>query len=366
MSTQISLPKYPSAPHTKQAKLPQELMKFKVIVDNGKPTKEVFRVRAKSKRGHTDSGWLKGRKEEAKSGANRASEKLMKTVGGELLKTLQRQRSETKIIRRYKSKPGIRFKETITKASSKLTYLQKSSRLIIRNPDAVPEKPVFALSPVRWINESAYLIEAEKKGEKYRQRLELLMKPYAHRVLFQSSVYANRSPTVFFQYPPSARKQRLEVRVRGYRQDELGDCYLGFRVSDNTYAYKCVCKALKYAGFRIAKEGNWNVLWSGPSRNEVVAPMHSLQKINHFPGIMQIGRKDNLCRNINRLKRLHGKEYFICPSTYILPEDLPRFQREKDTVENQIWIMKPQASSCGRGIWLLGPHSSLLSKEYVR
>jgi len=352
--------RHPSILCTRANNLPQKLTKYKVIVDNGKPIKEVFRARSKFKCSQKTSKY-----EEAKdvNTGHKSNENSIRT-------TLRNDRGDwdrlksrgSEIIRRCKSKVGMKFEGIMSVAERPLRV---SSRLIIRSPDDVPEKPVFALSPLRWINESTYLIESNKKGDKYKQRLELLMKPYAHRVLFQDSIYPNRPSTVFFQYPPSAHKQRLQIRVKAVKQEELGDCYLGFRVSDNTCAYKCVCKALKYAGFRIVKGGSWNILWSAPSRNEIVAPMHSLQKINHFPGIMQIGRKDNLCRNINRLKRIHGKEYFICPPTYILPEDLPRFQREKDVIGDQIWIMKPQASSCGRGIWLLGPNTTFLSKEYL-
>ncbi len=146
-------------------------------------------------------------------------------------------------------------------------------------------------------------------------------------------------------------------------QRELGDRYLGFNITETTHVYKCVCKALKYAGFRLVKGSNWNVLWSGVSKTEIVMPLHPWQKTNHFPGIYQIGRKDNLWRNINRLKRLHGREYNICPTTYVFPEDYNRFMHEKDLTEGQIWILKPHAASCGRGIKLLGPGSVLGIKE---
>ena len=43
------------------------------------------------------------------------------------------------------------------------------------------------------------------------------------------------------------------------------------------------------------------------------------QKSNHFPGTFQVTKKDNLWRNINRLKKIFHKEYNICPITYNLP-----------------------------------------------
>ena len=40
---------------------------------------------------------------------------------------------------------------------------------------------------------------------------------------------------------------------------------------------------------------------------------------------MQIGRKDNMWRNVSRLRRLHNVDFDICPQTYVLPEDFARF-----------------------------------------
>ena len=243
-------------------------------------------------------------------------------------------------------------------------------RLIIRKPDEAPKKPIFITKtlsiPIQWVEETAYLVEFEKQGEKYRQRYELLSMPYVNRVIFQASIFKNRPYTVFFQYPSFIGKQRPLQNVITLSQSELGDSYLGFSISENTQVFKCVCNALKYAGFRIGKGKSWNILWTGPSRLEIVTPLYPLQKTNHFPGIFQIGRKDNLWRNINRLKRIYGREYAICPSTYVFPEDYSLFLKEKDLVEGQIWILKPQASSCGNGIRLLRPGVVPTLKKYVR
>ena len=55
------------------------------------------------------------------------------------------------------------------------------------------------------------------------------------------------------------------------------------------------------------------------------------------------------------MKRLHGKAFDICPITYIFPEDYKRWQidREVSNFKN-MYIMKPCASSCGRGIRVIG------------
>lgn len=45
------------------------------------------------------------------------------------------------------------------------------------------------------------------------------------------------------------------------------------------------------------------------------------QKINHFPGMTEICRKDLLARNLNRMLKLFPKEYSIFPRTWCLPAE---------------------------------------------
>jgi tubulin polyglutamylase TTLL4 len=62
---------------------------------------------------------------------------------------------------------------------------------------------------------------------------------------------------------------------------------------------------------------------------DILKDVNKFQKCNHFPGVFQIGRKDNLCRNISRLRRVHKYQYDICPQTYLLPEDFNRFNIDR-------------------------------------
>lgn len=49
--------------------------------------------------------------------------------------------------------------------------------------------------------------------------------------------------------------------------------------------------------------------------------LHHFQKINHFPGMIELCRKDLLARNLNRMLRLFPKEYNIFPRTWCLPAE---------------------------------------------
>ncbi len=68
-----------------------------------------------------------------------------------------------------------------------------------------------------------------------------------------------------------------------------------------------------------------------------------------------MGRKDNLWRNVFKMKRTHGQDYNIAPTTYIFPEDYKRWLNEREMEGfKHMYIMKPTASSCGRGIKVIG------------
>lgn len=46
--------------------------------------------------------------------------------------------------------------------------------------------------------------------------------------------------------------------------------------------------------------------------------MNRYQKINHFPGCWNMGRKDLLWLNLSKFKRKYPKEYNFIPNTYLL------------------------------------------------
>jgi tubulin polyglutamylase TTLL4 len=50
--------------------------------------------------------------------------------------------------------------------------------------------------------------------------------------------------------------------------------------------------------------------------------------------------------------------------TYLFPEDYDRFCEEREEEENNIlYILKPVASSCGRGIKVIGKKTKIVRKE---
>ncbi|XP_064311992.1 tubulin polyglutamylase TTLL13 isoform X1 [Phalacrocorax carbo] len=80
--------------------------------------------------------------------------------------------------------------------------------------------------------------------------------------------------------------------------------------------------------------------------------MKRFQKINHFPGMIEICRKDLLARNLNRMLRLFPKEYNIFPRTWCLPADYGDFQAYRRARKTRMFICKPDSGCQGRGIFI--------------
>jgi tubulin polyglutamylase TTLL6/13 len=72
--------------------------------------------------------------------------------------------------------------------------------------------------------------------------------------------------------------------------------------------------------------------------------MKAYQKINHFPGMEALSRKNNLARNLNRMKRIFKKEYNFFPRTWILPSEYADLKASMAIGATRTVIVKPEAS----------------------
>lgn len=56
-----------------------------------------------------------------------------------------------------------------------------------------------------------------------------------------------------------------------------------------------------------------------------------------------------------------GKEYFVMPQTYVLPEDYKKFKfdKESEPLKKGFYILKPTNSACGRGIRVISKKSKV-------
>ena len=54
---------------------------------------------------------------------------------------------------------------------------------------------------------------------------------------------------------------------------------------------------------------------------DFLGKMKPYQRVNHFPGMYNLSRKSNLCRNLNRIRKKYPKKYNFYPRTWLLPCD---------------------------------------------
>lgn len=77
------------------------------------------------------------------------------------------------------------------------------------------------------------------------------------------------------------------------------------------------------------------------------------QRVNHFPRSYELTRKDRLYKNIEKMQHMKGLKYFdFIPQTFIMPGEY----KDLCTMHHRIkgpWIIKPVASSRGRGMKIL-------------
>ncbi|XP_045454529.1 tubulin monoglutamylase TTLL4-like [Melitaea cinxia] len=141
-----------------------------------------------------------------------------------------------------------------------------------------------------------------------------------------------------------------------------------------------VKKTLTNSGFRLVKSEcdtaecpqeetvDWVGIWGKHMKSIMFRAIKDGQKMNHFPGTFQIGRKDRLWRNLQKLSSKYGiAEFGIMPKTYVLPHDLKILKHdwEKYASNNERWIIKPPASARGTGIKVVSRWTQIPKKKPV-
>ena len=108
----------------------------------------------------------------------------------------------------------------------------------------------------------------------------------------------------------------------------------------------------------------WGGIWGKHMKSPQFKDVHEGQKLNHLPGTFNIGRKDRLWKNYQRLRLKFGKEEFsFLPRTFLLPSESKLLRRvwEKRGCRAK-WIVKPPALARGTGIKV----TYNLWKEYIK
>ncbi|TRY60801.1 hypothetical protein DNTS_033091 [Danionella cerebrum] len=113
------------------------------------------------------------------------------------------------------------------------------------------------------------------------------------------------------------------------------------------------------------KSHDWLGCWGHHMKSPGFKAIREFQKLNHFPGSFQIGRKDRLWRNLSKMQARFGKrEFGFFPRSFILPQDIKLLRKVwEDGSSKQKWIVKPPASARGIGIQVIHKWSQMPRKR---
>ncbi|NXT52344.1 TTLL4 polyglutamylase, partial [Pluvianellus socialis] len=164
------------------------------------------------------------------------------------------------------------------------------------------------------------------------------------------SLFPNVPPTIYF----STRDERVEKLP--WEQRKL------LRWKMCTVTPNIVKQTVSRSHFRVSKKSNdWLGCWGHHMKSPSFRAIREHQKLNHFPGSFQIGRKDRLWRNLLKMQARCGKKEFnFFPQSFILPQDIKLLRKAwEEGASRQKWIVKPPASARGIGIQVIHKWSQL-------
>ncbi|XP_047401569.1 tubulin polyglutamylase TTLL6 isoform X1 [Sciurus carolinensis] len=137
--------------------------------------------------------------------------------------------------------------------------------------------------------------------------------------------------------------------------------------------YESVRRVAQQYGLREGGDNDdWTLYWTDYSVSlERVMDVKSYQKINHFPGMSEICRKDLLARNMSRMLKMFPKDFHFFPKTWCLPADWGDLQTYGRSRKNKTYICKPDSGCQGRGIFItrtvkeIKPGEDMICQLYI-
>lgn len=92
--------------------------------------------------------------------------------------------------------------------------------------------------------------------------------------------------------------------------------------------------------------------------------MQPYQRTNHFPGMVALARKNLLAKNLQAMKKSFPTDYNFFPKTWLIPQDAKDFKLQFNSKKAKTFIIKPEASCQGKGIFLTRNHEWLQAGEH--
>jgi tubulin polyglutamylase TTLL6/13 len=156
--------------------------------------------------------------------------------------------------------------------------------------------------------------------------------------------------------PTNDQDQSEENSFEGQSPSKFKKSQRKILLNTSLTKYSVVRKAAKHYKWKISKkedDENWDVFWTDAAvQPEKLSKMKLYQKINHFPGMYALARKNYLAKNLNRLRKVFPKDFAFFPKTWLIPAEYSDLVMQSNSKKKKVFIVKPEASCQGRGIFL--------------
>ncbi|XP_051998735.1 tubulin polyglutamylase TTLL4 [Xyrauchen texanus] len=168
------------------------------------------------------------------------------------------------------------------------------------------------------------------------------------------SLFPHMPPTLYF----GTANERVELLSPEQRK------LLKWKIT--TVTPNIVKNTIFRSHFKATKKSHdWLGCWGHHMKSPGFKTIREYQKLNHFPGSFQIGRKDRMWRNLSKMQAHFGKrEFGFFPRSFILPQDIKLLRKAwEEGGSKQKWIVKPPASARGIGIQVIHKWSQMPRKR---
>ena len=97
---------------------------------------------------------------------------------------------------------------------------------------------------------------------------------------------------------------------------------------------------------------------------ETISKLKPYQRLAKFAGISVVSNKNKLGRSLMKMRKQFPEQYNFFPQTYILPVEYHEFRRYCWHNKECTFIIKPEASCQGKGIFLTRDPSEVDQTEH--
>ncbi|CAH2044656.1 unnamed protein product, partial [Iphiclides podalirius] len=182
-----------------------------------------------------------------------------------------------------------------------------------------------------------------------------------------------KSPQILRALSPQDSEDSENLLVKVDSVKVLESSHMPARILKITYKLvntetKLLHRLLQAHGLQEATgdSKDFNLMWAGlHPKPDLLRSLSPYQRVNHFPRSYELTRKDKLFKNIEKMQYFRGvKNFDFIPTTFLMPTEYKELLTTHYRTKGP-WIVKPAASSRGRGIYIVNNPEQIPKGENV-